>query len=70
MAPKASKAAKEDKPKQKKAPTPYIIYCTEKRAELVKANPDASFGTIGKLLGEGWRNMDEKTKAVCTSIAF
>lgn len=68
MAPKASKASKEDKPKVKKAPTPYIIYCTEKRAGLVAANPEATFGMIGKMLGEGWRNIDEKTKAVSLKV--
>lgn len=67
MAPKAakaSKASKDDKPKVKRAPTPYIIYCSEVRKDLVAANPEASFGEIGKMLGEGWKSMDEKKRAV------
>mmetsp|Transcript_17041 Transcript_17041/g.28851 ORF Transcript_17041/g.28851 Transcript_17041/m.28851 type:complete len:84 (+) Transcript_17041:105-356(+) len=68
MAPKAAKkadakAAKAERPKQKRAPSPYIIFCTEKRPEIKKTNPDATFGETGKLLGQMWAALDEKAKA-------
>ena len=58
----AKKAAKEDKPKR--APSAYIIFSTEKRTEVKAANPEATFGELGKILGQMWASMDEKTKAV------
>lgn len=70
MAPKAvvkkSKKSKNqgDKPKVKRASSPYIIFCTEKRPEVKAANPDASFGELGKILGQLWGALDEKGKAV------
>mmetsp|Transcript_17042 Transcript_17042/g.28852 ORF Transcript_17042/g.28852 Transcript_17042/m.28852 type:complete len:81 (+) Transcript_17042:105-347(+) len=72
MAPKAAKkadakAAKAERPKQKRAPSPYIIFCTEKRPEIKKTNPDATFGETGKLLGQMWAALDEKAKAVSIS---
>lgn len=71
MAPKSTKKAstegkaKADKPKTKRTP-PYIIFCTEKRPELRAAHPNASFGEMGKMLGQMWAQMDEKAKAVST----
>jgi HMG (high mobility group) box len=57
----AAKAAKEDKPKR--APSPYIVFCTEKRPEIKAKNPEAGFGELGKLLGQLWATMDDKAKA-------
>jgi hypothetical protein len=54
--------AKGDKPKR--ASSPYILFSTEKRAEVKAQNPDASFGELGKILGQMWSQMDEKAKAV------
>ncbi len=71
MAPKSTKKStasegktKADKPKTKRTPSPYIIFCTEKRPELRAAHPNASFGEMGKMLGQMWAQMDEKAKAV------
>ncbi len=71
MGPKGTKkAAKEepkakaDKPKSKRALSPYIVFCSEKRPELKAAHPNASFGELGKMLGQLWAQMDEKAKAV------
>eukprot|EP01036_Dinobryon_divergens_P031997 gene31997-41496_t len=70
MAPKA-KAAKAAKPesggekkKVKRAPSPYILFCTEKRPEIKISHPDATFGETGKILGQMWAALDEKSKAV------
>ena len=61
---KAEGKAKADKPKTKRAPSPYIIFCSEKRPELRAAHPNATFGEMGKMLGQMWAQMDEKAKAV------
>ena len=74
MAPKAAKkttnAKGGDKPKTKRAPSPYIIFCSEKRPELRAAHPNATFGEMGKMLGQMWAQMDEKAKAVSINIVL
>lgn len=65
-----SKGAKSDKPKTKRAPSPYILFCSEKRPELKASHPDASFGEMGKMLGQLWAQMDEKAKAVSIPNPF
>jgi len=62
VAKKAPKAKKEA-PKEKKPPGPYIVYCKKERPGLVKANPKATFGEIGKLLGAGWKSLSDAQKA-------
>ena len=68
MAPKGSKAdakpGKEEKVKAKRAPSPYILFCSEKRPEVKTKFPDASFGETGKILGQMWSQLSEKDKAV------
>lgn len=59
---KKAKAAKGDKPKR--APTPYILFCSEMRAKVKEENEGAGFGELGKLLGIKWGELDEKGKAV------
>eukprot|EP00349_Pseudokeronopsis_sp_Brazil_P003013 CAMPEP_0202956542 /NCGR_PEP_ID=MMETSP1396-20130829/1050_1 /ASSEMBLY_ACC=CAM_ASM_000872 /TAXON_ID= /ORGANISM="Pseudokeronopsis sp., Strain Brazil" /LENGTH=72 /DNA_ID=CAMNT_0049673615 /DNA_START=48 /DNA_END=266 /DNA_ORIENTATION=+ len=67
MAPKAAKSSKSAKPakadKPKRAPSPYINFCTEQRPKLKAANPDASFGDLGKMLGEQWKKLSDSEKA-------
>lgn len=61
---KAAKAVKADKPKVKRAPSPYILFCSDKRADVKKSHPEATFGETGKLLGQLWAALSEKEKAV------
>jgi hypothetical protein len=68
MSKKEAKAAKADKPKVKRAPSPYIIFCSEKRPEIKISHPDASFGETGKILGQMWAAVDEKAKAVSSCL--
>lgn len=72
MPAKASKAdakpAKADKPKAKRAPSPYILFCTEKRPQIKQSHPNATFGETGKILGQMWAALDEKAKAVSILI--
>lgn len=62
---KAEKKEKSDKPKR--APSAFIIFSNEHRESVKKANPDATFGGIGKLLGDAWKELDDKGKAVSVS---
>lgn len=64
-APKA-KAAAGDKPKR--APSPYINFCTEQRPKLKDANPGATFGELGKMLGEHWKKLTDAEKAVSCCV--
>ena len=36
----------------------------DNRAEAKKSNPDASFGELGKILGQMWKDLDEEGKKV------
>jgi hypothetical protein len=56
--------AKAAAPKVKRAPSPYIVFCTEQRPAIKAANPDASFGQLGKLLGEAWAKLGDAQKKV------
>lgn len=72
---KAAKAADPEvagatKKKVKRAPSPYILFCTEKRPEIKISHPDATFGETGKILGQMWAALDEKSKAVSTAEYF
>lgn len=63
-------AAKKDKgDKPKRAPSAYIVFCTAKRTEVKDANPEATFGELGRLLGSLWSQMDEKAKAPYVKIS-
>mmetsp|Transcript_3036 Transcript_3036/g.3207 ORF Transcript_3036/g.3207 Transcript_3036/m.3207 type:complete len:87 (-) Transcript_3036:398-658(-) len=68
MAPKVAKAegkvkkASKRKDGPKKAPSAYIIFCSDKRPEVRANNPEATFGELGKLLGKIWADMSEADK--------
>jgi hypothetical protein len=72
MAPKVAKAVPTKVVKRKsakkdgvkKAPSAYIIFCSEKRGDVKAANPEATFGELGKLLGKLWASMSEEQKEV------
>lgn len=70
MPPKAAKsepkATKAEKPKAKRAPSPYILFCSEKRPGIKVSHPNATFGETGKILGQMWAALDEKAKSVST----
>jgi len=57
--------AKEAKPKKEKTPrakSAYIIFSLEQRANIQKANPTATFGEMGKLIGAAWAALSDKAK--------
>jgi HMG (high mobility group) box len=41
----------------------YMIWLQKEGREQIKtANPTATFGEIGKLAGQAWRDLDQETK--------
>jgi hypothetical protein len=42
---------------EKRAPTTsaYILFCNDKRPEVVAANPEAKFPDVGRMLGAAWK---------------
>jgi hypothetical protein len=44
-------------------PSAYIVFSTEKRDSVKAKNPQASFGQIGKILGEMWGALSDAEKA-------
>ena len=60
----AKKSAKKDaKDKKPRKPSPYMNFCKKERAGIVKANPKATFGEVGKLLGKKWGSLSDGAKA-------
>ena len=57
----AKKPAAKDK--VKKAPSAYMLFCKKERPAIVKANPTATFGEVGKLLGAAWGKLSDASKA-------
>jgi len=53
---KTKKAKKSKKEGPKRAATAFVYFSKANRASVVKENPDATFGEVGKLLGEAWQN--------------
>ena len=59
-------ATKATKPKTERMdPSPYIVFCIEKRPELRAAHPNATFSEMGMMLGQMWaQQMDDTANAV------
>ena len=53
---------KKDKDAPKKGLSAYMFFSKDKREEIKKANPDASFGEVGKLVGEAWKKLGDEEK--------
>lgn len=65
---KKRKRQKVEKPKKPRAPSSFIIFFNEQREATKIANPTASFGELGRILGVVWKGMDDKAKAVIILI--
>jgi len=61
VAPKKKKA-KKDKDAPKNALSAFMFFSQAKRESVKEENPDASFGELGKLLGQAWKAMDDESK--------
>lgn len=68
----AEKVEEDDEPKKaskkatkKKRPvSAYIQFCNANRDKVKASNPKATFGELGKLLGQMWRQQKKATKTV------
>jgi hypothetical protein len=49
--------------KKKRAPSAFIVFSNKMRDEMKKANPNASFSELGKLLGKKWQSLSDQEKA-------
>ncbi|KAI8144095.1 high mobility group box domain-containing protein [Fennellomyces sp. T-0311] len=58
-----TRRSKKDKTGPKRGLSAYMFFSQEQRPKVKEDNPDANFGTIGKILGEKWKNMTDDEKA-------
>jgi hypothetical protein len=61
---KKTKKAKKDPNEPKKPLSSYMIFCSEKREEAKKQNPDMKLTEISKVLGAEWKELSDKEKKV------
>lgn len=51
----------------KKGLSGFMMYSNEHRNRIKGENPDATFGDVGRLVGEAWKGLDDSAKLVYTS---
>ena len=63
---KVAKSAKKEKVKKEgpKKANAYMMFATANRADVLKKNPNATFGETGKLIGALWQKLKESEKEV------
>ncbi|CAO3612755.1 unnamed protein product [Cunninghamella echinulata] len=59
---KASKRGKKDPSAPKRGLSAYMFFSQANRNKVKEENPDATFGQLGKILGEKWKNMSDDEK--------
>ena len=66
----AGKAKKVKDPNApKKGMSAFMMFSNEHRNNIKAANPEATFGEIGRKVGEAWKALNDKQKAVYTKKA-
>ncbi|KAK3830482.1 MAG: HMG box protein [Linnemannia elongata] len=60
---KKKKRAKKDPNAPKNPLSAYLLFCNDHRDSVKAKNPDASFGEIGRKLGDMWRGYSDSQKA-------
>lgn len=58
----ARKSVKKTNDKPKRTPSAFILFSQDNREKIKAKNPNATFGQLGKLLGEAWANASDSTK--------
>ena len=56
------KRSKKDPNAPKKPMGAYMFFCAANREQLKANNPNASFGEIGRMLGDMWKGIDERNR--------
>jgi len=65
-----TKGKKDKKEKGPKRPaTAYLLFSMDHRAKVAKANPEATFGEMGKLLGDAWKSATGADKKKYEALA-
>ncbi|KAI8096984.1 high mobility group box domain-containing protein [Halteromyces radiatus] len=59
---KVSKRTKKDPNAPKRGLSAYMFFSQANRNKVKEENPDATFGQLGKILGEKWKNMTDEEK--------
>jgi len=63
-------AFQQNEPNNTKPPvSPYITFCSAKRAEVRQQYPNATFGDVGRLLGSMWGSLTPEEKHVYVLMA-
>ena len=63
------KKAKKDPNAPKKGMSAFMLFSNEHRNKIKTENPEATFGEVGRKVGEAWKALTEKQKAVYTKKA-
>ncbi|KAJ2136427.1 Non-histone chromosomal protein 6 [Coemansia sp. RSA 678] len=63
------KRTKKDPSAPKRALSAYMFFSQDKRPTVQEENPGVSFGTIGKLLGERWKGLDDTGRKPYMALA-
>ncbi|KAI9025093.1 high mobility group box domain-containing protein [Phycomyces nitens] len=53
---------KKDPSAPKRGLSAYMFFSQDQRQQVKEENPEATFGSIGKLLGEKWKSMTDEDK--------
>jgi hypothetical protein len=63
------KKAKKDPLAPKKGMSAFMMFSNENRNKIKTDNPEATFGEIGRKVGEAWKALNDKQKVVYTNKA-
>lgn len=53
----------------KKSLSGFMLFSNDHRASIKEGKPDATFGEVGRLVGEAWKSLDVKKKDVYTQLS-
>ncbi|XP_022710207.1 HMG box-containing protein 4-like [Varroa jacobsoni] len=59
---KKSEPSEKVEPKKPKAPSAYVMYCSDIRKKLLAENPSLTFAELSKRMGQMWNHLPEKDK--------
>lgn len=66
---KGKKKAKRDPNAPKRGMSAFMLFSNDHRNKIKVENPEATFGEIGRKLGEAWKKLTDKQKQVYTNKA-
>jgi hypothetical protein len=64
-----AKKSKRDPNEPKRGMSAFMMFSNEHRNTIKTDNPEATFGEIGRKVGEAWKALNDKQKAVYTKKA-